>query len=479
LFLSFFLTFLMTLFLVARAEGFPNDSATSLFTQDVISEVALNVETLRAPVYKLELTLSDDLLHVDGTANVFVTNSSAEPWDELVFRLYPNALGSTMVVSETLVDDVAVTPVLEVSDTVFRVPVTLQPNEYVVVKLTYTVTLSSEIRSYGRLAKFQDVLSLSHAYPTLSVYETGSVYQKGAWLHDYPSELGDPLVAETSLFDVMIDAPTDWQLITTGMKMVEEKLESTNRQRVHIVTGPVRDFYIAATLGYQETTKQVGETTVRVFAPQKFSQTATSALETTVQALNFFSKFYTPYPYREFDLVAIPVEAGGIEYPGIIVVANGLFANPFGRFGSVLAHETAHQWSFNLVGSNQVKNPWLDESLTQYLTWRFQKEVSPRFITGLENYWQNLWDTAPNPDMPIGLPVSAYDEASYGGIVYGKGLFFFKALVGEMGQERFDDALRSYFETYAWRFATPADFEGALERSCACELSNLFDEWVR
>jgi hypothetical protein len=439
-----------------------------LFTQDVIAEVAPVLQTSQFPVYRLELTLSDDLLSLEGSADVLVTNPSQEVWNELVFRLYPNALGSEMIVSRTLVNQVEVTPVLNVENTVLRVPVWLEPDEQVGVAFTYTLTLLEEPLGYGRLAKYDDVLSLSHAYPTLSVY------QDGAWLEDFPPELGDPLVAETSLFEVRLEAPKNWQVITTGQ--TQGQTVSQTRQTLFISTGPVRDFYIAAAFGFKEMNKQVAETTIRVFAPEKYLQVASSVLETTAKAMMLFSELYTPYPYKEFDIVAIPVEAGGIEYPGVVVITSGLFASPFGRLGSVLVHEIAHQWSFNLVGSDQINSPWLDESLTQYLTWRFQKETNPRFIEGFETYWQNVWDAA--PDMPLGLPVAAYDEATYSGIVYGKGLFFFKTLAEEMGQETFDEALRSYFETYTWQFVSANELEGWLERSCTCELSALFDKWV-
>jgi hypothetical protein len=461
------ITSLLLFVFFGSAQEIPNED-TSLFTNDVITRLVPVVQTSQFPMYRLELTLSDDLLGLEGSAKVSVTNTSQDSWNELVFRLYPNALGSEMVVSKTLVNKVKVIPTLEVGNTVLRVPVEMKPQEQVVVTFVYTLTLLEEPLGYGRLAIFQDVLSLSHAYPTLSVY------QNGAWLSDFPPELGDPLVAETSLFEVTIEGPRAWQFVTTGQTF--QQTTTQTRQTLSVSTGPVRDFYIAAALGFKEVNKQVGETTIRVFAPEQFLESATSALETTAKALTVFSNLYTPYPYKEFDIVAIPVTAGGIEYPGVVVVTSGLFANSFGRLGSVLVHEIAHQWSFNLVGSDQINSPWLDESLTQYLTWRFQKETNPRFVMGFENFWQNLWEST--SDMPIGLSVSAYNEASYSGIIYGKGLFFFKTLAEELGQEKFDEILRSYFEQYAWQFVSANALEGWLERSCTCELSALFAEWV-
>jgi aminopeptidase N len=35
---------------------------------------------------------------------------------------------------------------------------------------------------------------------------------------------------------------------------------------------------------------------------------------------------------------------------------------------STVAHETGHQWFYNGVGSDQTNEPWLDESVTQYIT---------------------------------------------------------------------------------------------------------------
>ena len=38
---------------------------------------------------------------------------------------------------------------------------------------------------------------------------------------------------------------------------------------------------------------------------------------------------------------------------------------------SVAAHEIAHQWFFNQVMSDQIEEPWLDESLVQYATYLY------------------------------------------------------------------------------------------------------------
>jgi aminopeptidase N len=466
----FFKLSLTTLLFVSfvQAQKSPQAPDVSLFSQDVIADSPV-LETLDLPIYRLELTLSDDLLNVEGSAEIWVTNTSDDNWSELVFRLYPNALGSLMTVAEVFVKDVLVKTQLDIENTVLRVPVDLEPSEEVRVSLRYTLELSPEVRSYGRLAKYRDALSLSHAYPTLSVYKNS------AWLENYLDEQGDPLVAETSLFDVTVHAPADWQVVTTGQTL--EQASSDEHQTLRVTTGPARDFFIAVVRGYREIKKQVGETQVRVFAPQTLLRGARSTLEVAVKALEFFEKNYTPYPYKEIDLVAIPVEAGGVEYPGIVVITNGLLVGG-GNLTQVVVHEVAHQWSFALVGSDQISSPWLDESLTQYLTLRFQEEYNPRFVDGYESYWRRYWDESPNPMLPLGLPVASYDERSYVGIVYGKGLFFFKSLADTMGTEALDEALAGYFRENAWGFVSSSELQVSLEHSCACDLTRVFAEWL-
>ena len=87
--------------------------------------------------------------------------------------------------------------------------------------------------------------------------------------------------------------------------------------------------------------------------------------------------------YGELDLVAIPTLALGIEYPGLIAMNRDLYdpAHDFGETPSAVllesttAHEVGHQWFYNLVGNDQLDEPWLDEALTQYATWRYYADV--------------------------------------------------------------------------------------------------------
>lgn len=444
----------------------------SIFEQGLTTQSQEILEHLQdAPVYHLEWILSNDLMHLDGKAEVLVTHTGEQAWPDVVFRLYPNALGSTMTVSEVQANGLAVTPKLEAENTTVRIPLpqVLEATQQILISMTYTLDISPEIEAYGRLARFEKVLSLAHAYPTLSILENGQ------WETEIPPPLGDPLVANEAFFLAQVTAPQDYDLITTGQE-IQKTIQGT-QQTVEYVAGPARDFYLAAAKDYVVAESNFGETRVRSFVPKTLSFRLQSSLHTAKQSLEFFSGYY-PYPYREFDVVAVPVQAGGVEYPGIVNITNGLYANPFSRLNAVITHEVGHQWAFSLVGNDQIENPWLDESLTQYLTLRYQETHENRSSIGYLRYWQQLWETSTNPELVIGLPVESYDESTYGEIVYGKGLFFFEELAKTIGQETLDEGLRVYFQTYAWQFAEPQDLQNSLETACICDLDALFELWV-
>ncbi len=74
------------------------------------------------------------------------------------------------------------------------------------------------------------------------------------------------------------------------------------------------------------------------------------------------------YPFSELDVVATPTSAGGIEYPGLVVIADSLYKEDTTFREVVVAHEVAHQWWYSLVGNDQIDEPWLDEAFAQFTT---------------------------------------------------------------------------------------------------------------
>jgi aminopeptidase N len=202
-------------------------------------------------------------------------------------------------------------------------------------------------------------------------------------------------------------------------------------------------------------------------------------LRIAASALENFSARYSAYPYTELDLVATPTRALGIEYPGMIAITGHLIDAGDSYLEGTITHEVAHQWFYNLVGNDQLDDPWLDESLAQWATLQyFSDEYGAQAADGFRAGLTGSWEDANGKLIPIGLPVAEYTPGQYGNIVYGRGPLFFEALREELGARTFDAFLHEYVATHAWSIATPESLQLSAEQACGRDLAGLFNEWV-
>ena len=453
----------------------------SIFRSGLIeSEQSVLDELDGASVYHIDLTIAEDLYHVTGYQEVRYTNTETTSLDEVQFRLFPNILGGEMNVSDLRVDGEPVTPQLDLNDSRLIIPLVpqLEPGQSKVIEMDFEVEVPQTVeQNYGVLAYFEDVLALAHAYPMIAVYDDEG------WNAEIPPQSGDVTYADASFYNVNITAPAAVTVVPSGT--VIESSQEGQTQSLTVASGPARDFYLAASPLYEEFSETFGDVTIRSYAPEGLEAGARAALEIAAESLELFNAKYPPYPYTELDIVATPTLAGGIEYPGLIVVTLPLYDVESGNPGiiqsleGVVAHEVAHQWYYNLVGDDQLDDPWLDEALAQYLTYEyFTDQYGAAGEAGFRASLEGRWERVNFADIPIGLPVAEYEVQEYGAIVYGRGPLFFIALRDEMGEETYNEFLREYTEQLSWGIATPEFLQSLAEQNCTCDLDALFEEWV-
>jgi hypothetical protein len=453
----------------------------SVFQSGLIESQQSVLEGLEgSSVYHIEFNIAEDLYHLSGREEVQYTNMETVSLDQIQFRLFPNLLGGEMEVSNLQVDGQPVTPSLELNDSLLLVPLasSLAPGDHVIVSMDFDVTVPRDVElNYGLLSYSEDVLALAHAYPMIAVYDDEG------WNAELPARYGDITYADMSFYIVKVSAPSDVTVVSSGSEV--QRSESGETQTLIVANGPARDFYLAASPLYEEISETFEGITLRSYAPENLQAGSRAALETAINSLELFGEKYSDYPYTELDIAATPTLAGGIEYPGLIVLNWNLYNvggnDPGTRqtLEAVVAHEVAHQWYYNLVGDDQLDDPWLDEALAQYLTYEyFANQYGPGGEAGFRSYLETSWERVGSADIPIGLPVVEYDEMEYGAVVYGRGPLFFIALRDEIGQQVFDAFLRDYTEQLSWGIATPEFLQSLAEEHCACDLDALFDEWV-
>jgi len=454
----------------------------SIFREGLIeSQKALLEGLSSASFYKIQFRIRDDIATTDGLEEVRYTNREDLPLDEIQFRLLPNVLNGEMKVASVRVNDQPFEPIYELQDSLMRVPLyqPLQPGESVDISVEFTVTAPTTIETnYGILAYFEGVLTLAHSYPMIAVYDDEG------WNAEVPPDQGDPTYADASFFVVTVDAPAELVLVGAGRETSRE--DNGSRQIVTFAAGPARDFYLAASADYEVVSQTIGDVTFNSYAPAGLSKGAQRAIDVAAKAFHFFGAKYAPYPYTEFDIVSTPTYALGIEYPGVIAITDRIYEGEGSTYDTsnnilmetTVAHEAGHQWFYNLVGNDQLDEPWLDESLTQFVTWQYYADQHGRegdvgFEESLYGRWSRYYE-----NVPIGMPVAEYAGNIYSAIIYGRGAFFFDALRDRMGEENFDAFMKDYVATNSWGIGTGESMKELAESHCNCNLTRLYDEWV-
>ncbi|MEO8354941.1 MAG: M1 family metallopeptidase [Chloroflexota bacterium] len=473
---------------IATATPLPDPLTTpwddrSIFKNGLVeSQQPVLNELMGASVYHIEFNITEEIYNITGHQEVQYTNNETTLLNEVQFRLFPNILGGKMDVSNIRVDEQSITPKFELENSLLIVPFSnpLEPGQSAVITMDFAVTVPQEVeRNYGVLAYYDDVLALAHAYPMIAVYDDEG------WNAEIPPQAGDVTYVDVSFYIVKVSAPNGLTLVTSGSEL--SRSEDGQTQTLTVASGPARDFYLAASPLYEETSQTFGEVTVRSYAPKESKDGGKMALDVAAKAIEVFNRHYAPYPYTEFDIVSTPTLALGIEYPGMTAITSRIY-NPGSLLRgtpvevyleSTVAHEVGHQWFYNLVGGDQLDDPWLDESLTQFATLQYyMDEHGSNAASGFRDSLEDRWGNVGYAEIPIGLPVARYEGGAYGAIVYGRGPLFFVALQEEMGADVFDEFIRDYTETLSWDVATPEFLQSLAEEHCSCDLDALFNEWV-
>jgi aminopeptidase N len=123
----------------------------------------------------------------------------------------------------------------------------------------------------------------------------------------------------------------------------------------------------------------------------------------------------------------------------------------------IVAHELAHQWWYSLVGDDQWRSPWLDESFAEFSARRL-----PRSLVG----HVRLKCKHDHPvSGPLTAPMSHWDAARSGAYyftVYLGGTCALRSLESDLGAAAMTALLRSYVDAHRFGIVTTADFVAAL-----------------
>ncbi|MGD2143797.1 MAG: M1 family metallopeptidase [Anaerolineae bacterium] len=423
---------------------------------------------------------------VSGHEEIGYRNTEGVTLHALYLRLFPNTpgYGGRMTVTNLSLDGQLVAPVTELESSALRVPLhpPLRPDARVRLTVDFTVALptdrhpaESRVRGggYRQLGYYEETVTLPNVYPVVPVYDEG-------WNVELAPAYGDAVFSDVAFFNVRISAPATMTLAASGTCAPYATHGGTKSWSC--IAGPMRDFNAILREGYEVKSRGVRGITVNSVFYAEHEAGGSRALDYASRAVRLFDRGIGPYPFTELDVVETPTLAGGIEYPGLVVINSSYYEDGSTRMEWVVVHEVLHQWWYGLVGNDQVDEPWLDEALVQYCTLLYFQEyhgqaVADRLLeTVFRQPYAELQETG--RDQPVGLPVAAYSRGDYGPLIYQKGPLYFHDVRQAVGDEAFREILKTYFEGNRYGIATPDDWLTAVEAVAGRQYRDLFDGWI-
>lgn len=458
----------------------------------IIPLYGCNEDGVSRAKYQISIQLNEDMTVDCKSLYTFIPNSDISG---IYFNLYPNAFSENATVSPVYKsDELSAYPngksygkvevfnvkvddkdasfeVLGINSGTLKVGFDNNKGkeDSVEVFIEFKVTLPNvnHRTGYG-----DNTVNLTGFYPIACVYENGKYYD----CVYYPA--GDPFYSECADYEVELKVPSEY-VVASSMNVLSTEWSggytTYNYQREK-----VRDiaFILSKKFSVLQKTQNGVDVKYYYFNDKEPEKT----LDTACASLDFFSEKYFEYPYLEYVVAEGDFLYGGMEYPCLSLISSSVGDN---YRDYVVAHETAHQWFYGILGVNQNEIGFFDEGLTELSTALF---MSNHTNTPYENYIKEATKSylsireslvyAGNTLPPI-MNRNLKDfssEGEYVMIAYNRSELAFEEVRKILGEDKFYKLIKKFFKKYAYQNVTLKNFENLLEKQSksAVKTFNLY-----
>ena len=420
--------------------------------------------------YYIDATYNDGTLECDMTVN-YINNTSSSV-NILYFNLYPNAYRegakikpvhieyfSQVYKNGTSYGDIKIRKVncdnvkldyliTGEDENILEVKLNspVKPNKETSVFIEFTVTLAN---AEHRLGYSENTVNLTGFYPILCANYNGDIY-KNVY---YPS--GDPFYSDVANYLVDLTVPSSY-VVASSLSPTKTEFKGLSTTYSYSREN-VRDIAFILSKNFNVIKGNLGDVEVSYYY---FNDTEPErALDVIIDSLSYYSKNFCEYPYNEYVVCQADFVYGGMEYPCLTFIGGNLTGYDKEY---CIAHETAHQWWYGLVGVNSSEEGFIDEGLTEYSTvlylansdnFNLSKED---LIETVKQSYRQIRDicvknqTYKKPLMKRNLGNFSSD-LEYVNIAYYRSQIMFDDLCNFMGEKKFLSAMQGLVNNYKYK----------------------------
>jgi len=255
---------------------------------------------------------------------------------------------------------------------------------------------------------------------------------------------------------------------------------------------PILDFYATLSARYAVERTDHNGVKLEIYYHPDHKFALPSMLQASEDGLDYFSKNFSPYQYRQYRIIEFPRYQGFAQaFPNTIPYSEGIGFVYRKEEGDdkvdlayfVTAHELAHQWwAHQVVGGNGQGATMFSEGLAEYsaltvLEKRYGREATQKFLRReLDGYLRGR-----GTERKKEVPLLYVENQPY--IHYQKGSLCFYALRDYIGEQAMNSALHAFLDK--WAFKAPpyptsrdllAEFDKVTPDSLKYVLKDLFED---
>jgi aminopeptidase N len=181
---------------------------------------------------------------------------------------------------------------------------------------------------------------------------------------------------------------------------------------------------------------------------------------------------YGEYDWDRYDVIVLPPSFpfGGMENPRLTFATPTIIAGDRSLV-SLIAHELAHSWSGNLVTNATWNDFWLNEGFTVYFERRIMEALYGRdysemlALLGFQDLQNQIDNSQPAMQLLRLNMKGKHPDDAMTDIAYEKGYFFLRMLEENMGRDKMDKFLKTYFNDHKFQTIVTEEFLSYLKEN--------------
>lgn len=434
------------------------------------------VPALERAVYTLDVLMNYDAHTVDVNEKILYPNLTGNQLNALVLAIVPNLWQGSFNLTGVAINGETITN-YAINNQRLDIPLSafLAPNETVEINIQYSLILLfaeqedpsiSRPRIYGYTSR---QINLTNWYP----FVVPNI--NGEWILHEPWYYGEHLVYDAADYEVNLKFtdPASAPIVASS-GVPEQQTDSTK----YTITS-ARTFALSASRDFQTSTTQFGDVILTSYYFPFNEAGGQAALQASNEAMQIFSQRYGSYPHKSLAIVMGDFN-DGMEYSAFYYLSKDFYnlydGTPANYLTFVAVHETAHQWWFEQIASDQALQPWIDEALATYSEKIYYESIHPDLVSWWWTYRIDFYKPEGFVDIPVyeGEGFRPYTNA-----VYFQGAHFLEKVRLRIGDEAFFAFIQDYINQGRGKIITANDFFRILRSHSSTDISDLINQYFR